>query len=118
MMLLDIQGCAYHLYNPDIATNDPLDNDGEIYFCSGNLSIDAIKMFGKQHKCNPFCEMLNLPVFEIRDVNKDKNDGDKSEGETYKHFCIILYIGPLEGSSWGTWGLALEWRRKVTPFLH
>ena len=71
MMLLDIQGSAYHLYDPEIATNDLLDNDGEIFFCSGNLSCDAISMFERQHKCSQFCALLNLPVLEIRDKNDE-----------------------------------------------
>lgn len=78
-MLLDIQGSVYHLYDQETATNDMLDSDGEIYFCSGNLSSDDIEMFEMQHKCNRFCEMLNLPVFEIRHANEDENNFEKSE---------------------------------------
>ena len=71
-MLLNIQGSGYHLYDPEIVTNDLLDNKGEIYFCSGNLSCNAIETFEKQHQCNPFCEMLNLPVFDTQDKNDDE----------------------------------------------
>ena len=62
MMLLDLQGSGYSLYDPEIATSDLFDDDGEAYFCAGNMATDAIDKFFKQHICNKFCEMLNLDV--------------------------------------------------------
>ena len=63
MMLLDIQGSMFNLYDPEIATaelNDDLDDSGEFYFCAGNLSHLSIDKFISEHKCNQFCTMLNL----------------------------------------------------------
>jgi hypothetical protein len=63
MMLLDIQGSMFNLYDPEIATaelNDELDDSGEFYFCAGNLSCLSISIFNTEHKCNQFCAMLNL----------------------------------------------------------
>ena len=63
MMLLDVQGSMFNLYDPEIATaelNDDLDDSGEFYFCAGNLSHLSIDKFISEHKCNQFCTMLNL----------------------------------------------------------
>ena len=63
MILVDIQGSGYHLYDPEIATKDLYDEDdeeAEIYFCCGNLSSMAIDTFMKNHVCNKYCEMLDL----------------------------------------------------------
>ena len=50
LMLLDIQGSFFKLYNPEIATTDLLVNDAsldskEVNFCAGNLSCIAIDDF-------------------------------------------------------------------------
>ncbi|CAH3133506.1 unnamed protein product [Pocillopora meandrina] len=47
LMLLDIQGSFFKLYDPEIATTDLLVNDAsldsnEVNFCAGNLSCIAI----------------------------------------------------------------------------
>ena len=47
LMLLDIQGSSFKLYDPEIATTDLLANDEslgskEVNFCAGNLSCIAI----------------------------------------------------------------------------
>ena len=60
MMVLDIQGSGYQLYDPEIATKELLDTAGDIYFCSGNLTDKAIDNFIAQHKCNQFCIILGL----------------------------------------------------------
>ena len=60
MMLLDIQGSDYNLYDPEIATKEQFDEENEWYFCSGNLSSFAIDNFILQHKCNRYCDMLKL----------------------------------------------------------
>ena len=69
MMLLDIQGSMFSLYDPaEIATaelNDDTDNSGEIYFCAGNLSHLSIDKFNSEHKCNQFCAMMNLAGTEM-----------------------------------------------------
>ena len=59
-MLLDIQGNMHNLYDPEIATFELFDREGEIYFCSGNLSEHAISNFVKEHMCSRYCVMLAL----------------------------------------------------------
>ena len=44
MMVLDLQGVNYMLCDPEISTST-LVEDGELNFCSGNLSTDAITTF-------------------------------------------------------------------------
>ena len=65
LMLLDLQGSNYMLYDPEIATLQlvkPHEVAGvdEIYFCAGNLSKVAIENFILQHQCNDYCKMINL----------------------------------------------------------
>lgn len=66
MMLVDIQGSKYQLYDPEIATKEVFasDDDGgddqELYFCIGNLSSMAIENFTSNHTCNKYCEMLGI----------------------------------------------------------
>jgi hypothetical protein len=69
LMILDIQGSGYSLYDPEISTSkrevdySKSSNVGdEAYFCAGNLSIVGINEFKKQHICNTFCEMMELSV--------------------------------------------------------
>ena len=58
-MLLDLQGTGYNLYDPEIATTT-LEDDGEVYFCAGNLGSSAIDAFKDGHQCNKYCAMLEL----------------------------------------------------------
>lgn len=65
LMLLDIQGSSYTLYDPEIATLDLVSSGevlgiDEIFFCPGNLSKVGIQQFVAQHKCNDYCKMLQL----------------------------------------------------------
>lgn len=65
LMLLDLQGSGYMLYDPEIATSQLVKPDevvgvDEIYFCAGNLSKVAIENFIVQHQCNNYCKMVNL----------------------------------------------------------
>lgn len=65
LMLLDIQGSFFKLYDPEIATTDLLANDEslgskEVNFCAGNLSCVAIDSFKSKHICNIYCEMMSL----------------------------------------------------------
>ena len=57
LMLLDIQGSGYSLYDPEIATADLIDA-GEVFFCCGNLSSTSIDTFKKDHLCNKYCDMV------------------------------------------------------------
>ena len=65
LMLLDLQGCCYQLYDPEIATTTLTDVDDtdnkETFFCAGNLTTYAIDNFFAKHFCNKFCKLLGLP---------------------------------------------------------
>jgi hypothetical protein len=65
LMLLDLQGADYHLYDPEIATAELHDENAEAYFCCGNLSYVSINEFNDKHKCNTFCDMIDI----IHDAN-------------------------------------------------
>lgn len=61
LMLLDIQGSGYCLYDPEIATNDIMDASSlEYYFCCGNYSSMGITCFLNEHECNAYCKMMDL----------------------------------------------------------
>ena len=64
LMVVDIQGCGYKLLDPEIATTTLQEND-EYLFCAGNLSILAINNFSEEHKCNKFCEGLDLKPLSL-----------------------------------------------------
>ena len=60
-MVLDVQGVGFDLCDPEIATTDILDPEGDyILFCCGNLGCKAIRKFKKEHICNKYCEMQSL----------------------------------------------------------
>ena len=59
LMLLDIQGCGYRLFDPEIASTTLMDGN-EILFTTGNLSKEAIDTFIKEHVCNVYCNQLKL----------------------------------------------------------
>ena len=54
LIVVDLQGVGYCLFDPEIASVRLYDEDNSIYFCPGNLSITAIETFRTQHKCNRF----------------------------------------------------------------
>ena len=56
-MLLDIQGSGYSLHDPEIASADLID-EGEIFFCCGNLSSTRNDTFKKDHLCNKYCDKI------------------------------------------------------------
>lgn len=60
VMIVDIQGCDYLLFDPEIASKE-LKSSDEFLFCTGNLSTTAIQKFIDSHKCNWYCELLKLP---------------------------------------------------------
>ena len=60
LMLLDIQGSGFTLYDPEIATETLCDDSGELYFCAGNTSSFGIKKFFEEHICNKYCDMLDI----------------------------------------------------------
>lgn len=62
LMVSDIQGIGYTLCDPEIASvtqQDPADSS--IYFCTGNLSTQAIEPFFEKHVCNMYCRLITLP---------------------------------------------------------
>ena len=72
-MLLNIQGSMYNLYDPEIATSELLDGEGEIYFFSGNLSELAISNFLKEHWCSGYRAMLALGTLLSSNANLDED---------------------------------------------
>lgn len=62
IMVLDLQGSKYNLYDPEIASSELLDGDGTIQFCNGNLTVEAIQNFFSNHECNFFCNLLRLKL--------------------------------------------------------
>ena len=63
IMVVDIQGCDYFLFDPEIASRELKANE-EFLFCTGNLSSTAINNFTQSHKCSWYCELLNLPALK------------------------------------------------------
>ena len=64
MLLTDVQGCQYCLFDPEIASAQVYsDNQDEIMFGVGNPSLQVIKNFGLSHKCNTFCIAVGLDPF-------------------------------------------------------
>ena len=62
LIIVDLQGVGFTLFDPEIASAKLYDEDNSIYFCAGNLSITAIETFLIQHKCNRFCKLLKLEL--------------------------------------------------------
>lgn len=60
LILLDLQGSKYTLYDPEIATVDLNDCEGEFYFCAGNTTMFGIQKFFEQHVCSKFCKILKM----------------------------------------------------------
>ena len=61
LMLLDIQGSGYCLYDPEKATNEIMDaSSTEFYCCCGNCSSVGIKGFLDVHECNNYCNMMGF----------------------------------------------------------
>ena len=62
LMLLDVQGSMYTLFDPKIASATLL-IDSEYLFGVGNLTSEAITAFTENHVCNKFCALLKLKPF-------------------------------------------------------
>ena len=61
LLLVDIQGTGYKLFDPEIATSDgSFDDDENLKFCIGNLSTATIDKFFNEHTCNDFCKSAGL----------------------------------------------------------
>ncbi len=63
LMLLDIQGAGMKLCDPEIASCQLLSEDHQYMYCAGNMSIQGIENFKKNHTCNKYCKALTLPTF-------------------------------------------------------
>ena len=59
LMVVDLQGVGFDLCDPEIASMVSLE-EGQLNFCAGNLSADAIETFMTHHTCNQFCKMMKL----------------------------------------------------------
>ena len=60
-MLVDLQGAAYNLYDPEIVTLGLQSAaDQALYFCAENLSKVAFENFEKNHACGIFCHLMEL----------------------------------------------------------
>ena len=60
LMVLDIQGTGYSLYDPEVASSKLFDDERMVLFCYGNLSTEAIDQFLKEHKCNKYCRLVGI----------------------------------------------------------
>ena len=59
LMVVDIQGSGFKLFDPEIASFNLFDN-GKIPFCAGNLCMEATEKFTNEHKCNSCCTLLGF----------------------------------------------------------
>ena len=75
MIVLDLQGVAYTLCDPEIASTRLLE-DGELNVCAGNLSCNAVDQFFVEHICNKYCKMLALTKYEKESLPKELLDGN------------------------------------------
>ena len=76
-MVLNIQGSNEVMFDPEIATTwDTFDKNGELFFCMGNLSKDAIQTFFQHHQCNDICRFLKIEscsyTMENPTINSDE----------------------------------------------
>ena len=65
LMVLDLQGSMFDLYDPEVATckiQDDNSGKDEYYFCAGNMSSVGIKNFCDSHKCNEYCAIMGLAL--------------------------------------------------------
>ena len=68
LLLVDLQGSGYNLYDPEIATADDLNHSStERFFCAGNLNELAFDNFFTHHKCNIYCKLISLTEIEIEE---------------------------------------------------
>ena len=71
LMLLDIQGSMYTLFDPENASATLY--DAEYLFGVGNLTSEAITAFIESHDCNKFCGLLELKTFPEPSSRDDEN---------------------------------------------
>ena len=61
LMVVDIHDVGFQLCDREVASQTLKDETDCILFCTGNLSVFAIKAFKRNHVCNVYCDMLKLP---------------------------------------------------------
>ena len=60
MLLVDLHGSMFKLYDPEIATSEFTSDTDESYFCAGNLSQVSNDNCFKTHECNKHCKLMRL----------------------------------------------------------
>ena len=60
LIVLDLQGSKYTLYDPEISSSELLGGDGKMQFCNGNLAANAMENLFSNHNCNFYCKLLKL----------------------------------------------------------
>lgn len=73
LMLLDLQGSKYTLFDPEIASVSLCANK-EFLFGAGNLTFQAIKSFIQNHVCNKFCTCVGLKTLSLIDVHSSEEN--------------------------------------------
>ena len=79
LLLVDLQGSGYRLYDPEIATpkeTESKSDSKERSFCGGNLNEMAFDNFFNGHNCNIYCKMLSLAevLFSDEEEKDDKEN--------------------------------------------
>ena len=74
LLLVDLQGAEYKLYDPEIATTETLIEAplAEEFFCTGNLRETASNNFYTSHKSNVFCLELKMADIELGESEEDE----------------------------------------------
>ena len=91
-MLLDIRENMNNLQDPEIATSELFDGEGEIYFCPRNLSELAISNFVKEHVCSEYCGMLALETLLSSNDGENANLGRDSDKQIFVKEYIYRVI--------------------------
>ena len=91
LMVLDIQGCGYTLFDPEVLSKEA-SSEGEYLFCTGNLHTKAIEVFTDAYVCNQFCKLLGLTI-----VNRNTDTVRKAD-KLQRLFARML-IDHISGST-------------------
>lgn len=58
IMVLDIQGSGYTLYDSEIASAEIQSENGSYQHCTSNLAGKGIESFFEAHQCKFYCKLL------------------------------------------------------------
>ena len=58
LMVADIQGAEFSLYDPEIRSAELQDHDEGFNSCLGNLSVRAIETFSRIYQCNLYAPFV------------------------------------------------------------